>query len=44
VRDYNDGVQRVPDLVIARSAGFAAAEFYQARAEERQPVQVQVTP
>ena len=44
VRDYNDGVQRVPDLVIARSAGFLAAEFYQAREEERQPVQVKVTP
>jgi LemA protein len=44
VRDYNDGVQRVPDLLIARSAGFAAAEFFQASDGERRAVQVKVTP
>ncbi len=30
VRDYNDATQRVPGLLIARSFGFAAAEFFQA--------------
>jgi LemA protein len=44
VRDYNDGVQRVPDLLIARSAGFAAAEFFQASDDERQAVQVRMNP
>ena len=42
VRDYNDGVQRIPDVVIARSFGFSSAEFYQARDEERPAVQVQL--
>src|SRR3546814_7469773 len=30
VRDYNDAVQRVPDLLVARSFNFEAAEFFQA--------------
>ncbi|MBJ6982680.1 LemA family protein [Luteimonas sp. MC1572] len=30
VRDLNDGVQRVPDLVVARAFGFGDAEFFQA--------------
>ena len=42
VRDLNDGVQRFPDGVIARSFGFSSAEFYQAREEERPSVQVQL--
>ncbi|HEY7639281.1 MAG TPA: LemA family protein [Steroidobacteraceae bacterium] len=42
VRDLNDGVQRVPDVVIARSFGFSSAEFYQARDEDRPNVQVQL--
>jgi LemA protein len=42
VRDYNDGVQRVPDALIARSFGFSSAEFYQAREDERPNVQVQL--
>ena len=41
-RDLNDGVQRVPDVVIARAFGFSSAEFYQARDEERPSVQVQL--
>lgn len=32
VRDYNDAIQRVPDLLLARAAGFAAADFFQADA------------
>jgi LemA protein len=42
VRDYNVGVQRVPDVVLARAFGFSEAEFYQARDEERPNVQVQL--
>jgi LemA protein len=40
VRDYNDAVQRFPDLFIASAGGFQNAEFYQARDEERPAVQV----
>ena len=32
VRELNDGVQRFPDLLVAKSAGFAPAEFFQAEA------------
>lgn len=42
VRDYNDGVQRVPDMVIANAFGFSSAEFYQARDDERASVQVKL--
>lgn len=30
VRELNDGVQRFPDLVVAKSFGFAPAEFFDA--------------
>jgi LemA protein len=43
VRDYNTSIQRVPDMLIARSFGFQDAEFYQARDEERSPVDVEVS-
>ena len=42
VRDLNDGVQHVPDVLVARAFGFSSAEFYQARDEERPSVQVQL--
>jgi LemA protein len=42
VRDLNDGVQRVPDALVARAFGFSPTEFYQARDEERPSVQVQL--
>lgn len=42
VRDYNDTVQRVPDMLVARPFRFEPAEFYQAREEERPAVQVQM--
>lgn len=35
VRDLNDGVQKVPDVIVARLFGFAPAEFFQAQAHER---------
>ena len=42
VRDYNDAVQRAPDLAVARLLAFRSGEFYQARREERAAVQVQL--
>jgi LemA protein len=44
VRDYNDAVQRVPDVVIARSFGFSASEFYQAQEVERPAIRVELAP
>lgn len=43
VRDYNDAVQRVPDLVVARSFGFRDAEFFQTGADERAAVKVELS-
>ena len=40
VRDLNDGVQRVPDAVVARAFGFTGAEFFQAEAGSRDAVKV----
>lgn len=42
VRDLNDAVQRVPDVLVARAFGFAQAEFYQAKDGERAAVAVQL--
>jgi LemA protein len=42
VRDYNTAIQHVPGVLVARAFGFAEAEFYQARAEERGAVGVQL--
>jgi len=42
VRDYNDTVQRVPDLIVANAGNFRAAEFYRADEEERAAVRVEV--
>jgi LemA protein len=35
VRQLNDGVQHFPDLLVARSTGFSAAEFYTADTDQR---------
>lgn len=42
VRDFNDTVQRVPDVIVANAGNFRPAEFYQAREEERAAVRVEV--
>lgn len=42
VRDYNDAVQRVPDLLVARSCGFHAAEFFQIDDDQRVAVKVEL--
>jgi LemA protein len=44
VRDYNDAVQRVPDVLLARTFQFTTAEFYQAREPERAPVRIGAAP
>ena len=43
VRDLNDTVQRVPDLLVARSFGFANAEFFQANESDRAVVKVELS-
>ncbi len=43
VRDYNDTVQRVPDMAVARLFAFESGEFYQAQEGERAAVQVQLS-
>ena len=42
VRDLNDGVQRTPDLLVARSFGFDEAEFFQADDAGRAAVKVEM--
>ncbi|MCY7313417.1 MAG: LemA family protein [Pseudoxanthomonas sp.] len=42
VRELNDGVQRMPDLLVARSFGFGEAEFFQADEAERAAVKVEM--
>jgi len=42
VRDYNDAVQRVPDVLIAHAFAFRIGEFYQAHASERAPATVRL--
>ena len=38
VRDFNDGMQRFPDLVVAKMGGFADVAFFQAEADSRAAV------
>lgn len=42
VRDYNDAILRVPDLLIARLFAFAEGEFFQANTGARAAVSVQL--
>ena len=42
VRDSNDGVQRMPDLLVARTFGFHDAEFFQADDAKRTAVNVEL--
>lgn len=43
VRDLNDGVQRAPDLLIARAFRFANAEFFQAEDAGRAAPKVEMS-
>lgn len=42
VRDCNDAIGRIPDLLVARAFAFAQGEFYQADADTRVAPQVQL--
>jgi len=42
VRDYNDTVQRVPDLLVARGFGFRDAEFFETDDAQRAAVKVEI--
>ena len=42
VRDYNTAIQRVPDMIVARSFGFSENEYFQADEDDRQPVKVEL--
>lgn len=44
VRALNDAVQRFPDLVVARAAGFNEAEFFEAGGDSRDAPRVEVAP
>lgn len=41
VRDYDNGLQRVPDVMVARAFGFRGAGYFQAGADERAAVAVE---
>jgi LemA protein len=43
VRDYNTAIQRVPDVLLARGFGFGEADFFQAGAEQRAAVKVEIS-
>ncbi len=42
VREYNNAIQRVPDLVVARGFAFREAEFFQTSDEQRAAVTVDI--
>jgi len=42
VRDYHTAIQRIPDLIVARTGGFGEREFFQAGDDEREVVAVEV--
>ena len=44
VRALNDGVQKVPDMVVAKLAGFAPAEYFQAEAGAATAPRVETAP
>jgi LemA protein len=43
VRDYRTALQRFPDMLVARAAGFTPAEFFQASEEERRASRVELS-
>lgn len=44
VRQLNDGIQRFPDVLLARVAGFTVAEFYAADADDRAAPRLDLSP
>lgn len=43
VRDYNNAIQHVPDVAVARGFGFREAEFFQTGEDQRAAVKVQLS-
>ncbi|MEX0800506.1 MAG: LemA family protein [Dehalococcoidia bacterium] len=43
VLSYNNGIQTLPSVIIARNFGFTAAEFFEAEEEAREEVRVDFT-
>lgn len=44
VRDYNDGMQRFPDLLVAKMGGFTDVAFFQAEADSRAAIKLEFNP
>ena len=44
VRDFHNGIARVPDVVIARGFGFREVEYFEAQPDGRAAVTVDMTP
>ena len=44
VRDYNDGMQRFPDVLVARMGGFTEVAFFQAEADSRAAIKLELNP
>ncbi|MEO7917670.1 MAG: LemA family protein [Dokdonella sp.] len=44
VRQLNDGIQRFPDVLVARATGFAEAEFYAADDDDRVAPRLDLSP
>ena len=44
VRDYSNAIQRVPDVLVAKTTGFGTVEFFQAEADSRAAVKVEMQP
>lgn len=44
VRQLNDGIQRFPDVLMARTTGFSEAEFYAADAGDRAAPRLDLSP
>lgn len=42
VRDYNDGMQRFPDLLVAKMGGFTDVAFFQAEADSRAAIKLEL--
>ncbi|MEO5962785.1 MAG: LemA family protein [Thermomonas sp.] len=44
VRDYHDGMQRFPDLLVAKMGGFTDVAFFQAEADSRAAIKLELNP
>ena len=44
VRDFNDGMQRFPDLLVAKIGGFTDVAFFQAEADSRAAIKLELNP